>query len=133
VITPALIVPVGQPAVSKQPVKSLTLKVGPSRDVTLPLRFTISGELKVPKGVSLSKSCTRTMAISLKRGSKAVLKSSPKLRLIASKTRCVYSSTVTIRNRSLVGARTSRLAVTANYAGSSLLKPAARSASISIR
>jgi hypothetical protein len=133
VITPQLIVPVSQPAASKKSVRSLTLKVGPSRDVTLPLQFTISGELKVPKGVSLAKSCTGNMAIALKRGLKSVLKSSPKLRLIASKTRCVYSSKVTIRNRSLVGARTSRLTVTANYAGSSLLKSAARSKSITIR
>jgi hypothetical protein len=87
----------------------------------------------VPQGVSLAKSCTGNMATSLKRGLKSVLKSSPKLRLIANKTRCVYSSKVTIRNRSLVGAQTRRLTVTANYAGSSLLKSAARSKSITIR
>lgn len=137
VITPQIlapVVPIDQPiAPSKKSLKSLTLKVGPARDRTLPLKFKIRGELKVPTGVSLKSTCAGTVAITLKRGLKTVVKSSPKLRLIANKKRCVYSSKVTIRSRALVGVRTSRLKVGVRYAGSSLLKAASRSKSVRIR
>jgi hypothetical protein len=118
---------------SKKSLKSLTLKVGPKRDALLPLRFTISGELKVPAGVSLKSTCAGNVTITLKRGLKTVVKSTPKLRLIAGKTRCVYSSKVTIRTRALVGARTSSLRAGVRYAGSSALKSASRFKSVRVR
>jgi hypothetical protein len=137
VITPELlapVVPIDQPvAASKKSLRSLTLKVGPKRDALLPLQFTISGELKVPRGTSLKSTCTGNVTITLKRGLKNVVKSTPKLRLIANKTRCVYSSKVTITSRALVGARTTRLLVGVRYAGSSVFKFAARSKFARIR
>ena len=137
VVTPQLlapVVPIDQPvAASKKSLKSLTLKVGPVRDVTLPLQFTVSGELKAPVGTSLKSTCAGTVAITLKRGLKTVVTSSPKLRLIAKSTRCVYSSKVTIRSRALVGQTTKRLTVGVRYAGSSSINAASRSKSVTVR
>ncbi len=137
IVTPQLlapIVPIDQTVTaSKKSLKSLTLKVSPGRDALLPLRFTISGELKAPAGVSLKSTCAGSVAVSLKRGAKTVVKSAPKLRLIAKNTRCVYSSKVTIRSRSLVGTGTTRLQVGVRYAGSSVVNAASRSKSVRIR
>ncbi len=136
VVTPQIlapVVPINAPlGSSKKSLKSLTLKIGPTRDRTLPLKFKVSGELKVPAGVSLKSTCVGNVRITFRRGSASVKSSSPKLRLINKKTRCVYSSNVTIATRALTGSAR-RLTVALRYAGSSLLSAASRSKSVGIR
>ena len=127
VTNPQGAVPTPQPTLPKPPKvkkvlpRPIGLSVTPKRDRKLPLRFKVSGRLRVPSGVKLAPACKGRMTVKLERGAKTVIAKKPRLRLRAG--RCVYSTKLALRTRKRIGERTKRLAVTARFPGNALLKP----------
>lgn len=102
--------------VRRQP--SLTLKVRPARDRSLPYKFTSSGTLKRPAGVSKADGCSGTVSVQIKSGTKTI-----STRRVKVRSDCTYKSSVTFKSRGRLKAR-GTLKVTARYGGSQFLKSA---------
>lgn len=102
--------------VRKQP--SLSLKVRPTRDRSLPYKFTSSGTLKLPSGVDEKDGCEGTVSVQIKSGKKTI-----STRRVKVTSNCTYKSSVTFKARGRLKARGS-LKVTARYGGNQFLKSA---------
>jgi len=110
--------------------RPIGLAVSPRRDRRLPLRFAVSGRLRVPAGVELASACKGRMTVTLARRAKTVATKKPRLRLRAG--RCTYSTRVVLRSRKRIGTRTRKLTIGARFPGNAVLR--ARSAKrISVR
>jgi hypothetical protein len=106
-----------RPRVRKQP--SLSLKVRPTRDRSLPYRFTSSGTLKLPAGVAGTDGCSGTVSVQIKSGAKTI-----STRRVKVGSNCKYKSSVTFKARGRLKAR-GTLKVKARYGGNQFLKTAA--------
>ncbi len=105
------------PVVKVSP-KRLTLRVSTARDRRAPYRYTFSGSLTMPPGVSVTNGCGGFVEVRVKRGSRVVLKRTARLRV--SKTRCEYRLKVTVP-RSRVARRGGKLRAAATFNGTELL------------
>jgi hypothetical protein len=105
-----------KPRVRKQP--RLSLRVRPTRDRSLPYKFTSTGTLTRPTGVSRSDGCAGTVSVQVKSGTKTI-----STRRVKVRSNCTYKSSVTFKSRGRLKAR-GTLKVTARYGGNQFLKSA---------
>jgi len=101
---------------------SLTLKASPKRDRRLPFRYTFSGRVRIPAGVSKAAVCGGRVRLSLKKGSKAVARGSAKV-----SKRCTYKRRIAIKTTKRTGRKRGRLKVSARFGGSSRLTSSRKS------
>jgi hypothetical protein len=85
------------PAVRVRP-RSLSVKVSPAHAFAAPYRFTVSGKLGLPPGVSRASACAGSISIQAKRGSNTILTRKAPL----SRT-CGYQSIITFSAQRLPG------------------------------
>jgi 6-phosphogluconolactonase (cycloisomerase 2 family) len=93
--------------------KKLSFSAKPKRDRKLPFKFTFSGKLTLPAGVSAAQGCTGKVALRVKRGKKTVLKKSAKV-----SSACKWKVVATFKNRKKLGKkRSGTLTATARFGG----------------
>ena len=97
----------------------LSARTTPRRDTTAPYRFTTTGRLRLPVGVTPGQGCRGTVTVQIKAGRKTV--STRRVRL---RSNCTYRSRVTFRIRQRLRPRTLRRTV--RFGGNAVM--AARSA-----
>ncbi|HEX8204593.1 MAG TPA: Ig-like domain-containing protein [Solirubrobacteraceae bacterium] len=98
---------------------ALSIRVGPKRDASLPLRFRTSGALGLPQQVGAALGCAGGfVAVQVKAGRTTISN-----RRVRVRSDCTYSSVVTFRNRKRFRTRRS-LRVVAVYAGNAVLDSA---------
>ena len=97
----------------------LSARTTPRRDTTAPYRFTTTGRLRLPAGVTPGQGCRGTVTVQIKAGRKTV--STRRVRL---RSNCTYRSRVTFRIRQRLRPRTLRRTV--RFGGNAVM--AARSA-----
>ena len=98
----------------------LSARTRPRRDTTAPYRFTTTGRLRLPVGVTQAQGCRGTVTVQFKAGRKTVSTRRAKLRRD-----CTYRSRVTFRIKQRLRPRTLRRS--ARFGGNAVM--AARSAS----
>lgn len=98
--------------------RQLTLKVKPRRAGGPPYRFTASGRLVLPTGVSAADGCSGTVTLRFKHAGKTVL-----VRYARVTASCHYSSSYSFSKRKLSGA--GKVRVSAGFGGNAALKPRA--------
>jgi hypothetical protein len=103
---------------------TLTLKVTPKRDRTLPYTFTSTGRLRFPTGVAAQDDCSGTVAIQFKTGAKTISTRRTRVR-----SDCTYSRSVTFNSRKRLTSN-GTLKLTARYGGSRFLKSARKTTSV---
>jgi CotH kinase protein len=96
--------------------RRLTTRVTPGRDERRPYRFTISGSLLLPPGLSRATACNGRVAVRIKAGARTV-----SLRRATLRKSCTFASTVTFRKRGFGGRR--KLTVQAHFEGNGSLLP----------
>ena len=106
---------------------SLTLKARPRRDRRPPFRFTFSGRVRVPSGVSRASVCGGRVRVVLKKRRRTVARGSARV-----SRRCTYKKRITIRSTRRTGRRKARLRVNARYGGNASLKASKRSTTVRI-
>ncbi len=107
---------------------SLTLKARPRRDRRLPFRFTFSGRVRIPSGVSRASVCGGRVRLVVNKGARrTVARGTAKV-----SKRCNYKKRVTIRTARRPGRRKARLRVSARFGGNSALKGSKRSTTVRI-
>jgi hypothetical protein len=106
--------------------RSMTLRLTPSRDRTLPLRFRASGRLGLPAGVSTS-ACGGKVTVRVRSASRIVSSA-----VVVLRRDCTYARTVVLRTRRAFR-RARSLRVTAAFGGNSRLRSTSRSASVRVR
>ena len=130
-VTPPAKPPVTPPSGSPQAGKaatSMTLKVRPGRDRRLPFRFTFSGRVRIPSGVSRTSVCGGRVRLVVKKGRrKTVARSTAKV-----SKRCTYKKRITIRNAKRTGRKKAKLRVGARFGGNASLKASKRSTTVRI-
>ena len=99
---------------------SLTLRARPRRDRRPPFRFTFSGRVRIPAGVSREAVCSGRVRLVLKKGRRTVARRTARV-----SRRCAYRRRITIRSPKRTGRR-ARLRVTARFGGNAFLSEAAR-------
>lgn len=104
----------GNNAGKKRPALSLDHK--PTRDTRKPYRYTASGKLKLPTGVSTSAGCSGTVVIRLTRAGKTVGRTTDKL-----DSKCRYSKRVSVSSKRQLPRRGS-FQLKARYLGNSALQ-----------
>jgi hypothetical protein len=97
--------------------RRLTARVTPRRDLNRPFRFTTSGSLRLPPGLSRATACRGRVAVRIKAGKRTV-----SLRRALLRRNCTFSSTVTFRKPSRFAGRR-KLTVQARFTGNDLLLP----------
>jgi 6-phosphogluconolactonase (cycloisomerase 2 family) len=98
--------------------KKLSLSAKPKRDRKLPFKFTFSGKLTLPAGMSAAQGCSGKVAVIVKRGKKTVFKKSAKV-----SSSCKWKVVATFKNRRKLGKkRSGTLAATATFGGNAALK-----------
>jgi hypothetical protein len=101
--------PPAAPAV-KLAAKSLSVKVQPARDRSKPYKFTVTGKLSRPAGVTAAKGCTGTVTVTYKKGTKTVA-----TKKVSVRKDCTYSAKSTIRSKG-------KMKVGARFGGNAVLK-----------
>jgi Bacterial Ig domain len=107
----------------------VSARTTPARDRRRPFRFTTSGRVRVPAGVSRSGACTGgRVSVQLKAARKTISS-----RRVALTRTCAYRSSVTFRSRKRLP-RSSRLTVRVRFLGNAVLGPrSARSTAVRTR
>ncbi len=118
--------PVNPPAGGKLRT-SLTLKARPKRDRRLPFRFTFSGRVRIPSGVSRASVCGGRVRLVVKKRRRTVARGTARV-----SRRCTYRKRITIRNTRRTGRRKARLRVNARFGGNASLKASKRSTTVRI-
>lgn len=103
----------------------LTLKAKPKRDKTLPFKYTFSGTVKIPSGVSKAAVCGGKVKLTLKKGSKTVAKGTATV-----STSCKYKKKITIKSTARTGKKKGTLKVSARYGGNAFLKSSKKSTKV---
>ena len=105
------------PVTTRRTPAGLTLALRPARDRRASFRFTATGRLVRPAGVT-TRGCRRgVVAVTVKRGTRTI--STRRVRLGSG---CAYTSTVVFRDRRRLG-RTGRVTIIARFAGTATLAP----------
>lgn len=117
-----VLTPVQVPAAAQAPVaaRGLTVKVTPKRDRRAPYRFTVSGRLLLPAGVTAATGCTGSVTVEARRRGKRVARRAAKI-----VPTCRWSTTVRI-------ARRGKASIAATFRGNAAVKPMT-SRAVSIR
>jgi hypothetical protein len=97
--------------------RKLNVKARPTHDATLPYRYTFTGKLTLPKGISRSVGCAGRVSVQIKNGKKTVSTRRAKL-----SKHCSYRQRVTFSVRSRLKAQ-GKLKVTVRFIGNKALKP----------
>ena len=100
---------------------SLTLKAKPRRDRRPPFRFTFSGRVRIPGGVSAAAVCGGRVRLVLRKGRRTVARGTARV-----SKRCTYRKRITIKTTKRTGRRRARLRVTARFGGNAFLSAASR-------
>ncbi len=100
---------------------SLTLRAKPRRDRRPPFRFTFSGRVRIPGGVSAAAVCGGRVRLVLKRGRRTVARRTARV-----SKRCTYRKRIRFRASKRTGRRRARLRVTARFGGNASLSAASR-------
>jgi len=100
---------------------SLTLKAKPRRDRRPPFRFTFSGRVRIPGGVSAASVCGGRVRLVLRKGRRTVARGTARV-----SKRCTYKKRITIKSTRRTGRRRARLRVTARFGGNAFLSAASR-------
>ncbi len=95
----------------------LTLRARPRRDRRLPFRYTFSGRVKIPAGVSKSKVCGGRVRLTLKKGSKTVARGTARV-----SKRCTYKKRITVKSTKRTGRKKGKLRVSGRYGGNKFLR-----------
>ena len=93
---------------------TLTASTTPRRDTSAPYRFTTSGRLRLPTGVTNAQGCSGLVSVQFKAGTKTISS-----RRVSVSRSCTYRSRVTFRIPSRL--RPSRLNVVVRYLGNEVL------------
>lgn len=117
-------VPIVRPSAGKLQT-SLTLRARPRRDRKLPFRYTFSGRVRIPAGVSRARVCGGRVRLTLKKGAKTAARGTARV-----SRSCAYRRRITIRNARRTGTRRGRLRVGARFGGNASLKGARRSTTV---
>jgi len=104
---------------------SLTLSARPRRDRRLPFRYTLSGRVRIPAGVSKATVCGGRVRLTLKKGRRTAARGTARV----SKS-CTYRKRITIRNSRRTGNRRGRLKVGARFGGNASLKSSTKSITV---
>ena len=125
-VRPATVYPPVYPPVVNPPPRgkhktSLTLNARPRRDRRPPFRFTFSGRVRIPGGVSAAAVCGGRVRLVLRKGRRTVARGTAGV-----SRRCTYRKRITIRGTKRSGRRRARLRVTARYGGNASLSSAPR-------
>jgi hypothetical protein len=97
--------------------RRVSVKAKPTHDATFPYRYTFTGKLTIPSGISKSLACRGKVSVQIKNGKKTI----SNRRVKVSKS-CSYRETVTFKVRRRVPG-SGRLKATARFAGNATLKP----------
>ena len=95
---------------------SLSVRVKPRRDRTLPFRYVFSGRLRLPTSVAASRGCSGRVTIQVKRGKRQVA-----TRLARLSRSCRYRKVVSFRSTRRLRASKGRLRVTTTFRGNTVL------------
>jgi Abnormal spindle-like microcephaly-assoc'd, ASPM-SPD-2-Hydin/RTX calcium-binding nonapeptide repeat (4 copies) len=112
--------PSSTPPAKPAAAKSVSIKAKPIRDRSKPYKFTISGKVGLPTGVTKLKGCSGTVTVTFKKGTKTVTTKKATL-----KKDCTYSAKVTVKSKA-------KMKATARFGGNSAVA-AKSSATISVR
>ncbi len=96
--------------------RSLSVRVKPRRDRTLPFRYVFSGRLRLPTSVAASRGCSGRVTIQVKRAKRRV--ATRRARLSRS---CRYRKVVSFRSTRRLRASKGRLRVTTSFRGNTVL------------
>jgi len=100
---------------------SLTLNARPRRDRRPPFRFTFSGRVRIPRGVSAAAVCGGRVRLVLRKGRRTVARGAARV-----SRGCTYRRRIAIRGTRRTGRRRARLRVTARYGGNASLSSSSR-------
>lgn len=120
-VVPRPLTPPGTPSAGKLRT-SLTLKARPRRDRRPPFRFSFSGRVRIPSGVSSASVCGGRVRLVVKKGRRTLARGSARV-----SRRCTYKKRITIRSTRRTGRRKARLRVSASFGGNASLSRASRS------
>ena len=120
-VVPRPVTPPGTPSAGRLRT-SLTLKARPRRDRRPPFRFSFSGRVRIPSGVSSASVCGGRVRLVVKKGRRTVASGSARV-----SRRCTYKKRITIRSTRRTGRRKARLRVSASFGGNASLSRASRS------
>lgn len=96
--------------------RSLSLKVTPKRDASLPYDFRSTGTLRRPSGVSRASGCSGRVTVTVKAGKKTISR-----RTTALRANCTYRTSVRFRDRKRIGTQ-SALRFQARFQGNKALR-----------
>jgi dipeptidyl aminopeptidase/acylaminoacyl peptidase len=99
------------------PARSLSARVTPRRDRSLPFRYVVAGSLGRPAVVPAAEACRGRVSIKVKRGRRTVV--ARRARVSSS---CRYRKAVAIKSTRRLGASKGRLKVTVAFSGNGVLK-----------
>ena len=100
----------------------LTVRVSPSGDRRAPYRFTTSGRLTLPRGVTAAAGCRGQVSVQVKRGGTTI-----STRRVFLRRNCTFSSAVTFRTRARFASSRS-LRFTVRFLGNARIAPATAAA-----
>ena len=98
--------------------RKVSVKARPTHDSTFPYRYTFSGKLSLPSGISKSLGCRGRVSVQIKNAKKTI----SNRRATISKA-CTYHQRVTFKVRRRLNAGGGRLKVTVRFLGNATLKP----------
>jgi hypothetical protein len=101
----------------------LSIKARPKRDRRAPFRYTVSGKLTLPSGVSTA-ACTGTVTIRIKSGSRTVKSGTAKV-----SSSCTYRKSLSVSASKLRKSR-GTLRITGSFGGNAVLSTASKSTSV---
>jgi hypothetical protein len=104
--------------VSRFPSGKVSLGVSPRRDTSTPYRFTLSGKVTLPAGVTTAQGCRGTVVLRITRGRRSVAATNAPLR-----SDCTYSRALGVR-----AADAGSLRATARFNGNAVIRPRSASA-----
>lgn len=98
--------------------RKVSVKARPTHDATFPYRYTFTGKVTFPKGVSKLLACRGRVSVQIKNGTKTI--SNRRARVSKS---CKYSQRVTFKVRKRLQAGGGKLKVTVRFLGNAAAKP----------
>ena len=98
----------------------LSARVTPARDLRAPYRFTITGRLTLPRGISRAVGCRGPVSVTIKRGGTTI----SSRRVFVQRRDCTYRSTVTFATARRFGMTIPQLRITARFLGNARIAPA---------